>query len=761
MNTFHIRGMHCASCAGIIEKTLKNIDGVTSADVNYGTETATIAFDARTTIDALSKALTPLGYSLEGNEDTHHGNHDQNGEVSRQRKEEELRAMRRSVLSVLPLAVISIGIMAWDAMIAVNSISPMPLLWETFFHHLLPIFATYTLVVTGKPYLLGLGRFFRYGKANMDTLIGLGTVAAFGYSFCVSAFEVVLAPYVNVEQTYYDVTIVVIAFITFGKYLEMRSKMKTGNAIAALMKLQSNTAHVIRDGKEYEIPIDQVVQGDIVLVKPAGRIPVDGVVLEGSSYVDESVVTGESMPVKKHSGDTLISGSMNTDGSLTFRATNVGAATMLARMIAMVEHAQASRAPIQSLADRISSIFVPVVLVIAFLSLGAWILFGTVAFGFSQALSYGLVSFVGVLVIACPCALGLATPTAMIVGVGKGAAAGILVKDAATLETLHRVTTVVFDKTGTLTKGTPSVIAIEPVGNVTDDDIARIVASLESHSEHPLATAVCAEAKRRELALLPVQDFRAKKGFGIEGVVNGTAYVAGNVAWMDSLGISIDRAMIDRHTKEGKTPIILASGTSLPLEKGEIVGMLWIADAVKDDAAHIVQELHRKGLRVMMMSGDMKRTAEYIGNAVGVDEVFGEVLPEQKVAMIRSLQEKGLIVAMVGDGVNDAPALAQANVGIAMATGTDVAIESAGMTLLHGDLKKLPRAFALSHMTMRGIRQNLFWAFAYNIIGIPLAAGVFFPFTGWLLSPIFAGAAMAFSSVSVVMNSLRIQSKSF
>ncbi len=752
--------MHCASCAGMIEKTFKKVDGVTSAEVNYGTEAAKIAFDAsKTSPEQLSKTIEPLGYSLivETAESMHmtpseHAAHTGIGQ-SKKEKLMEIAEMRRKVLSMIPLAAISVVVMVWDILSEVRLVAEMPVVFEEFVHHLLPLMALYALAVVGKPYLLGVYRFLRYGTANMDTLIGIGTLAAFFYSFVVTAFEEALRPFVNVDQTYYDVTIVVIAFIALGKYLEARSKVKTGDAIEKLLNLQAKTARVMRGGVEMDVTVNEVVHGDLVMVKPGERVPVDGVLTEGASYVDEAVVTGEPMPVKKVVGDTVISGTMNTSGAFTFQATNVGAETMLSRIIKMVEEAQGSRAPIQALADKISAVFVPIVLVIAFLTLAVWLIVGSQYLGFSQALSRGLVSFVGVLVIACPCALGLATPTAIIVGVGKGAREGILVKDAATLEKLYKVNTVVVDKTGTLTRGKPELVSVRPLADMSEQELVTILAALEKTSEHPIAHAIVGYAETQALALPSVVGFEAIKGQGLKGVINGVEYYAGNSKLVASLNLSVDTTSLDKETTEGKTPVILAT-------KDKLLGIIMVADAIKPEAVEAVAHLHKLGIKVVMLTGDNKNTAEFIGRQIGVDEVVAEVLPEGKLQKITALQAEGKIVAMAGDGVNDAPALAKADVGIAMATGTDVAIESAGITLLHGDISKLVSAIMLSKLTMRGIKQNLFWAFAYNVIGIPLAAGLFYPIFGWLLSPIFAGMAMAFSSVSVVGNALRLKTKS-
>ncbi len=757
--TYRVKGMHCASCAGIIEKTFKKTDGVQSAEVNYGTETAKISFDEnKTSAHHLSTKIEPLGYALDtttaeemvmsADEHAVHLGLNQ----SKKEKLKEIADMRTKVLISIPLTLISIFFMGWEIFGELKYIAlPNETLME-FFHHLLPIMAAYMLFVVGKPYLLGFYRFLRYGKANMDTLIGIGTSVAFLYSFAITAFEAILKPFVNVENTYYDVTIVVIAFIALGKYLEAKSKIKTGDAIEKLLNLQAKTALIIRDGKEIEIPVNDVKHGDLIIVKPGTKIPVDGTITEGSSFVDESMVTGEPMPAQKKIGNSVVSGTINTSGSFTFKATKVGSETLLAQIIKMVEDAQGSKAPIQALADKISSVFVPIVLVTSFLSLGAWLAFGSGPLGFSQALSYGLVSFVGVLVIACPCALGLATPTAIIVGVGKGARAGILIKDAATLEKLHKVNTVIVDKTGTITIGKPTLVDIQNLSNLQDTELVSILASLENKSEHPIAHAIVNYAKEKNINTKDVHSFEGLQGKGVTGLVGETQYYAGNTKLISDLGINFDTTKIEQFTAQGKTPVILST-------KEKVLGFVMVSDEIKPESKQAVANLHKLGIKVTMITGDDERAAKYIASLVGIDEVLAHVLPQDKLAKIKELQSQGKIVAMAGDGVNDAPALAQADVGIAMGTGTDVAIESAGITLLGGDISKLVKAIKLSKMTMRGIKQNLFWAFIYNIVGIPLAAGVFYPLFGWLLNPIFAGLAMAFSSVSVVGNSLRIKTK--
>ncbi len=756
--TYNIKGMHCASCASIIEKTLKKVEGVEKIEVNSGTEKAKISFDSsKTSPEALSLKIEPLGYSfvikspssgsaseMGMSEDEHRAHLGIN--QSKKEKLLEIKSMHNKLFSLIPIVMVSVFVMGWDILAQFGLIVEMSYFWSEFFHHLLPILATYTLFVVGQPYLLGLYRFFRYGKANMDTLIGLGTTVAMLYSFIISAFEESLKSFINVNQSYYDVVIVVIAFITLGKYLEARAKVKTGDAIEKLLNLQAKTALVVRGGKEIEIPIEQVLHGDLIIVKPGSNIPVDGILVEGSSYIDESMISGEPMPVSKKVGDTVITGTINTTGSFTFKATKIGSETMLAHIIKMVEEAQSSRAPIQTLADKISSIFVPIVLILSFIALGSWLLIGTGYLGFSQALSYGLVSFVGILVIACPCALGLATPTAIIVGVGKGAQEGILIKDASTLEKLGKVNVIVVDKTGTLTLGRPELISFQ------NEDFVPILASLENKSEHPIASAVMNYVKEKKVKIKDVSNFEIIKGKGLKGMIDGVEYFAGNSKLIADLGLKFNKEEIEEQTKEGKTPIILAT-------KNEVLSVFMVADKIKEDGKEAVKNLHKIGIKVIMLTGDDKNTGEYIGKLLGIDEVVAEVMPEDKLNKIKALQKEGYVVGMAGDGVNDAPALAQADVGIAMATGTDVAIESAGITLLHGDISKLVKAIRLSKLTMRGIKQNLFWAFIYNIVGIPLAGGLFYPIFGWMLSPVFAGFAMAFSSVSVVSNSLRLKIK--
>lgn len=741
----HVEGMHCASCVFRIEETLKKCPGVQSAEVNLATEEARVVFDeAVTNIEELSKSVAPFGYAL------HNAMPSQ--EIQPSQKKEDIDGLRRNVLVSIPFMVIAVGMMLWDLFSKEWGLLPvMSPVVEVFFHHLLPILATYMLFVVGTPYLRGLWMFLRTGIADMNSLIGLGTVVAFLYSFTLSAFEDVLKPFLDTSATYYDVTIVVIGLITLGSYLEARAKIRTGDALKKLIGLQVKTAIVFRHGKEEEVSLSEVQKGDIVLVKPGMRIPVDGVLDTGELYIDESLLTGESMPVLKKKGDVVRAGTMNTTGACSFRVTGVGSETMLARIIALVGDAQGSKAPLQRLADRISSVFVPVVLGIAVVTFLIWIGVGGMFLPFSQALSLGLVSFVSVLVIACPCALGLATPTAIIVGVGRGALMGILFKNAEVLERLHKTTVVVLDKTGTLTQGAPEVREVIARDESRMAQYGDIAFSLEHFSEHPLARAVLNYAEHTYGSTQQeVLHFTNLPGEGVSGEIEGVLYYMGGHSLLARLGIDV----------WSDERILSSRGTLLFLTTAhEILSVFIVEDRIKEGAKAAVQALRDMNIRIVMATGDRKETADVVARELGIDDVLARAMPEDKVKKILELQRLGDFVVMAGDGVNDAPALAQADVSMAMSTGSDVAIETSDITLLQGDIEKIAEAIALSRATVRTMRQNLFWAFLYNVIGIPLAAGVLYPFFGLLLSPVFAGAAMALSSVSVITNALRLKHK--
>ncbi len=752
MATYKVHGMHCASCASIIERKLGKLPGVSSVSVSTGMETVQIDHP-NVPLEQLNNTIKPLGYRLEPDEpdalaaapntekpSSSHDHADQGN----------LSALTMHLRVSIPIMLVSIVAMVWDVGASFGWFSAMNDVTSEVFHHVLPILATYMLFVVGQPFLLGVWRFVRYGQANMDTLIGIGTLVAFLYSLVISAFAEQLRPYLDVEVMYYDVTIIVIGFITLGKYLEARAKSKTSDALKSLISLQAKSALVERDGSERLIPLADVIVGDLIHIKPGAKVPVDGTVMRGESYLDESMLTGEPMPVAKIFGDAVTGGTINGDGFIVIKATGVGKDSMLAHIIDLVKSAQSSKAPIQKMADRVSSVFVPVILVIAGVTLAAWLIVGSRFLPFDQAVALGISSFVGVLVIACPCALGLATPTAIIVGVGKGARHGILIKNAAVLERLSKVRDIVFDKTGTITEGRPRVVDFINASNLSDKEVLTLAASLEKSSEHPLAQAVLALATKREVATQPVTKFAVQKGKGVTGDISGKTYFIGSDRFVreKSKGV-LDTELPSSHSLKSLTPIVLADDQS-------ILAYFFIGDSIKENAKRAVRELHAEGVRTHMATGDQEQAAQAVAAAIGIDTYHARMLPEDKQLVVRELKKKGALVAVAGDGVNDAPALASADVGIAMATGTDVAIETADITLLHGDISKISLVLRLSHQTLRVIKQNLFWAFAFNVIGIPLAAGVFY---GWgiTLSPAFAGAAMAFSSVLVVSNSLRLK----
>jgi len=748
--TLKIKGMHCASCATIITNKVSKLPGVDNINVNFATEKATVSFNGdAVSVHQMNDEVEKLGYTFVDEESTttteDHSMYT-GVNLSKEEKMKELLVMKTKTQFVLPIALLVFILMMWEIGAKLfssipNFPLPMPILSTVSM-----ILASIVLFWIGQPFLQGVVKFIKYRVANMDTLIGIGTLVAYLYSLSITLFPLMRAALRLPETTYFDVTIVVIGFVTLGKYLEARSKLRTGEAIEKLLGLQAKTALLWRNGVEVEVPVQEVQIGDILIVKPGSKIPVDGVIVEGYSSIDESMLTGEPIPVDKKIGDFVVGATINKQGNFRFKAIKIGSDTMLAQIIKMVEDAQGSKAPIQALADRISSVFVPIVLIIAVATLILWLTVGASALGFSTALSYGIFSFVGVLVIACPCALGLATPTAIIVGVGKGAEHGILIRNAEALEKLSHVDTVVLDKTGTITKGKPEVTDIVSLDNIwTDKDILRISASVEKLSEHPLADAIVAKASGENIALENVINFQALEGVGVEGMIGGK-YIAIHKPSKDG---QIDDK-VKKLQEQGKTVVIIE------VDKKQI-GLIALSDTLKEESKDAVAKLHARNIKVIMLTGDNYLAASYIAKLAGIDEVIAEVMPSEKRGKIKELQDGGAVVAMVGDGINDAPALVQADVGIAMGTGTDVAIESAGITLLGGDVSKIAKAIKLSHITMRGIKQNLFWAFIFNVVGIPLAAGLFYPIFGWLLNPAFAGLAMALSSVSVVSNSLRIK----
>ncbi len=732
--TLPVRGMHCAACVGKVERALTSVPGVDEATVNLATEKATVTFDStRTDVTRLQDAVARAGYELVEPREAAGQTPDREQSA---REETQRRARSKFVVGAILSVPIVIGSMV--------EVFPWAPAW---LHNpwLLWALATPVQFWVGFEFHAGFLRDLRHRTASMSTLVSIGTNAAYFFSLAVTLWPHVFMPAGG--MTYYETGAVVITLVVLGRWLEARARGRTSEAIRRLVSLAPRTARIVREGRELDVPTTEVGVGDLVRIRPGERIPVDGVVLEGASTIDESMLTGESLPVEKTAESRVVAGSVNQTGALLFRATHVGSETTLARIVRLVEDAQASRAPIQRLADRVAAVFVPIVLVIAGATCLAWL-----AFGPEPRLPMALTTAVAVLVIACPCAMGLATPTAIMVGTGKGAEHGVLIKSATALEVLHRVDTIVFDKTGTLTVGRPEVTDIVTVPGVGEDDALAVAAGAEQASEHPLGEAIVRLAKERGLALPPVGKFTAVPGRGIDAMAPDGRILLGNETMMNERGIDVsllaDRAIALQ--AQGKTVVFLAFA-------GRLLALIAVADVLKPDAAATIRRLREMGLAVAMLSGDNRRTAEAIAREAGIERVLAEVLPADKAGEIKRLQEGGHRVAMVGDGINDAPALTQADVGIVMGSGTDVAIEAADVTLMRSDVAGVVVALELSRRTIQIVKQNLGWAFGYNILLIPVAAGVLYPLAGVLLSPILAGAAMAFSSVSVVTNSLRLK----
>ncbi|BAZ82046.1 heavy metal translocating P-type ATPase [Sphaerospermopsis kisseleviana CS-549] len=743
--TLKLKGMSCASCANNVEQAILAVPGVIECNVNFGAEQATINYEPKqTNLTEIKAAIEDAGYSsfsmveAQGEDDV--------AQVQKIAEEQELK------LKLWTGGIISTFLFVGSLPMMTGLKLPFI---PDFLHH-----PWLQLILTTPVQFWCGGSFFRNGwkslkhhTATMDTLIALGTGAAYFYSVVVTLFPSFFISQGLETHVYYEVAAMVVTLILLGRFLEHRARGQTSEAIRKLIGLQAKTARVVRDGKEIDVPIQDVIINDIILVRPGEKIPVDGEVIDGNSMVDEAMVTGESLPVKKQPGDEVIGATINKTGSFKFKATRVGKDTFLAQIVKLVQEAQGSKAPIQRLADQVTGWFVPAVIAIAIATFLIW-------FNFTGNFTLSLITMVGVLIIACPCALGLATPTSVMVGTGKGAENGILIKDAQSLELAHKIKTIVLDKTGTLTQGKPTVtdfVTAKGTANQNEMNLLKLAASVERNSEHPLAEAVVKYAESQQVNLTEVTDFLAVAGCGVQGIVNHHSVQIGTERWLNELAINTDALQEYKIAWEtgGKTVILIAVD-------GELAGIMGIADALKPSSTAAVKTLQKMGLEVVMLTGDNQPTAEAIAHQVGISQVFAQVRPDQKAAIVKSLQSKiqnpkSKIVAMVGDGINDAPALAQADVGIAIGTGTDVAIAASDITLISGDLQAIVTAIQLSRATINNIQQNLFFAFIYNIIGIPVAAGILYPIFGWLLNPILAGAAMALSSVSVVSNALRLR----
>ena len=734
--TYLIDGMTCASCVATVENAVKKLPGMTSCSVNLTTEKMAVSYDdSQVNQEKIEQAVADAGYGaklfVQGQ-----------AASQEEREEKRLAGMKQrliwSTIFTLPLLYISMGSMMG---------LPLPAFLEAASHPL-----TFTLVQLALTLpVMAIGwHFYRTGfktlykgHPNMDSLVAVATTAAFLYSLA-STYHVFLGHAHHVHQLYFESVAVILTLITLGKFFETLSKGRTSEAIKKLMHLSAKEALVVRDGQEILLPIEELVLGDQVLVKPGQKIPVDGQVLSGHSSVDESMLTGESIPVEKTIGDQVYGGSINSQGALTIETQKLGKDTLLSQIIKLVEDAQATKAPIAKIADQVSGVFVPVVMGIALVAGLAWFFLG------GQFFSFALTVAVSVLVIACPCALGLATPTAIMVGTGLAAKNGILFKSGDSLELAHQVDTIVFDKTGTLTRGKPELVSLTSYqADWNREQLLRAVASLEAQSSHPISQALVDKAKEEGLSLSAVQDFENLAGFGLKGQVAGQELLVGNKALMGKEEVDLSSAQADfvQLTQEGQTPIIVAS-------QGQLLGLLGVADQLKPDSQAAIQALQAKGIEVVMLTGDNEQTAQAIAQEAGINRVISQVLPDQKAQAIADLQAAGKKVAMVGDGINDAPALALADLGIAMGAGTDIAIESADIVLMKPDLLDVVKTLAVSQATIKTIKLNLFWAFIYNILAIPVAMGVLYLFGGPLLNPMLAGLAMSFSSVSVVLNSL-------
>lgn len=734
--TITVGGMNCAACVRRVENTLKKVPGVLEASVNLASGKAVVEHSSGTAdIFEIKKALDDAGYQFVG--------------ISGEKAEDPLEEARKRDLAELKVkliagAVLSVLVHVVAAPHLVPFLHSLPSSWLLFASF---VMTTPVVFWVGSRFILGAYKAALQRTSDMNTLVSVGALSAYIYSSVVTFFPQFFVVNGVPAPVYFDGAAMIVTLILLGRFLEARAKGKTSAAIQKLMGLKPKTARVIRDKSEVDIPVEFLQKGDVVLVRPGERIPTDGVVLSGSSSVDESMLTGESIPVDKSQGAEVFGATINKSGSFTFQATKVGSETALAQIIRLMEEAQGSKAPIQRLADKVASIFVPVVFAIAFAAFLIWY-FVVPNHDFSRA----MLNFVSVLIIACPCAMGLATPTAVMVGTGLGAERGILIKGGESLEKAYKLTAVVFDKTGTLTAGTPAVTDVIPAGNSDPQKVLQIALSLEAVSEHPLAQAIVDRGRTNGIEPLPVEGFEAVSGLGVRGSIQGLAVLLGNRRFMEQETMSMNGldSEFRKLSDEGKTAVLVA-------ERENVIGVIGVQDVPREGALETVDTLKKMGLRVLMITGDNQKTAAAVAASVGIDSVLAEVMPGDKAEEIRRLQAQGETVAMVGDGINDAPALTAADIGIAIGAGTDVAIEAGDITLIQSDLRLVPAAIRLSFQTMKVIRQNLFWAFFYNSLGIPIAAGALYPFFGILLNPVFAAAAMALSSVSVVSNSLRLR----
>lgn len=760
--TYKVTGMHCASCVSLIQSKINKLSGIKNAYVSLATEKAKVDFiDVPVSLSTLNSEIAPLGYSLEDTKTdmtmvsgatvnhTHINHGSETGEKN----------MIFEMKIVISMVIFSFIEMFWEVLQNNGVVSPMSKNIYEAVHHIMPIIASFVLFGIGRRYIRATWVFLKTGVASMDTLVGISTIVAFIYSFAITAFEKPLSRYLDVSSNFYDVVIVVIGLIALGQFLEAKAKRKTNEALLKLAELSSKSALVERDGKEVEVLIEKVGIGDVVIIKPHERVPIDGKIISGSSSLDESNLTGESIPTDKTVGEMVFAGTQNFQGMLKIKVEKDSQDTALAHIITIVENAQSSKAPIERIADKISGIFVYVVIILALITFVSWIIFGSESLGFTKSFALALSSTMAVLVIACPCSLGLATPTAIITGVGTGARRGILIKNAESLEKLSKVQAIVFDKTGTLTENKlaiEGIYCLEKNHTCTQEDVdfkRSLIFSLTKSSRHPISESIASWLHENKVKESVIKGVIEVPGKGMTGVYNGTQYYLGSISYISEvIGLTAEKIknnFISEHFKSGRELFLADSKNVLSLVK--------IHDKVKTTSSREVTKLKELGLKIIMATGDNRNTGDVVAKELGIDEVFTDVQPKDKLKIISDLQQKGLKVAMIGDGVNDSPALAQADVAISMSDGSDIAIESSDIVLLNGDIGKVAEAINLAKKTNKTIWQNLIWSFGYNSLGIPIAAGILFPVYGWTLSPALAGAIMAFESITVVTNSLRLK----